>query len=139
MNQDNSCHLEGHVSGDCWTRYRSQPGGQRGQVRFWLVVARMESPAYPDQLLCAIEPKTVEELEHFTREIRSGRRLSMSGHARSLNAGIQLEDRAVVVFVAESCGFDGAAAAAVHHRIRVVGKMAAAGEAAQPELLEGPK
>lgn len=131
----NICHLEGVVQGENWTRWKPN---ERGQVRFWLGVSRDLAGEGLDVLLCAIEPKTVEEVTLYERELRAGRTVQVQAAARSLAAILARpqEDYPVVIFVAESCGFDGGKTHGVHDRkhVRPTGKMAAAGDDSGAEL-----
>ena len=132
MNAANICHLEGTVQsfplyGDNWTRYNRH---QRGQVRFWLGVSRELAGDGLDMLLCAIEPRSAEELRHYDGELRGGRTVQLAAVARALHQHeTPGESTPGVIFVAESCGFDGSSARAVHQGWRPArGKMAAAGD-----------
>lgn len=148
MDPQNSVSLEGTVqadtlSGSAWTRWK--PGG-RGQVRFWLAVSRELAGEGYDVLLCAIEPKSPNEIERLERELKAGRTVHISGKARRMQPSGQIraeEDSMSVIFVAETCGLDGAPPADAHkvgiphRRHHAHGKMAAAGDVEfdQPELL----
>lgn len=129
-NPANLCQLQGVVHGECWTRWRSpRQGVARGQVRFWLSVARELAGEGVDLLLCAIEPKDELELKHYEAEIAGGRTVHLVARATAM-ADTPAEERPCVVFVAESCGFGGAPAVDVHARpkFRAHGKVAAAGD-----------
>jgi hypothetical protein len=141
MTTSNSCHLEGVVQayslyGDNWTRYNRH---QRGQVRFWLGVSRELAGDGLDVLLCAIEPKDADELRHYQEEIRGGRTLQLQAHAKAIQqTDMPGESMPGVIFVAESCGFDGREAHPVHHKHKPIGKMAAAGDDSGAELPLNP-
>lgn len=143
MNAQNMCHLEGVVQefpfyGANWSR--CNPRG-RYQVRFWLGVSRELAGDGLDLFLCAIEPRTQEELTHYTTEIRGRRAVSLNGTARDLqNAEVPGESSALVIFVAESCAFDGQEMHQVHERKPArQGKMAAAGDDSGDELKLTPQ
>lgn len=142
MTQDNYCHLAGVVRefplyGANWTRYNRNA---RGQVRFWLGVARDLAGQGMDLLLCAIEPRDASELLHYERELQGGRQVQLTAAARAVHDGdIPGESTPSVIFVAESCGFDGREALPVHQKHKVAGKMAAAADDSGAELpLGGP-
>ena len=129
-NHANLCHLEGIVRPDAggvhdsWTRYSSC---NQGQIRFWLEVPRLMSGV--DLLLCAIEIHSADDLHQYEEQLVRGRQVQLQARAYSLvDATHPNEARASVVFVAGSCGFDGAAQAAIQRRPRLTGKMAAAGD-----------
>lgn len=132
MNPDNVIHLDGAVRGDCWTRW---PVKKPGQVRFWLAVSRALAGEGNDVFLCAIQPKSAEEVLALQKEIRDGRRVRINGEAHAV--GEQIEERAGVIFIAEACGLDGAEVRNAHtlHK-RAHGKCAAAGDADAAEATE---
>lgn len=133
MTPDNVILLDGTVHGDAWTRW---PVRKPGQVRFWLAVSRELAGEGCDVFLCAIQPKTAEEVFALEREIRAGRHVRI--HAEAHTVGDATEERPGVIFIAEECGFDGAPpknAHAIHKRVRAHGKCAAAGDVELP--LEG--
>lgn len=126
MNPDNVIHLDGAVRGDCWTRW---PVKKRGQVRFWLAVSREFAGEGNDVFLCAIQPKSPEEVFTLEREIRDGRRVRINAEAHQV--GDAIEDRPGVIFIAEECGLDGGEpknAHTLHRRLQAHGKCAAAGD-----------
>jgi len=140
MNPHNRVELVGTVHADVhngasWTRWK--PGG-RGQVRFWLAVSRDLLGDGYDLLLCAIEPQTAQEVDRLEREIRAGRTVHLVAQARQpiVSGKMLQEDSTCVIFVAETCGFDGHEPVNAHkvgiHK-RPHGKMAAANDL---ELLE---
>lgn len=137
MNADNMCHLQGWVQnyplyGPCWTRYNRH---QRGQVRFWLGMTRELAGDGLDVVLCAIEPRTAEELVHYQEELRAGRSVQITATAHSLVDQVPGESTPGVIFVAESCGFDGRPVAGVHHvPKKATGKMAAANDPSELPL-----
>lgn len=146
MNSDNHVHLSGTVhvqpiTGASWTCWKPGPGA-RGQVRFWLAVSRDLAGEGYDILLCAIEPKTADEVRRLELEFRGGRTVEIDARARQLAKDVD-ERHSNVIFIAETCGFDGAAAVSAHkvgiphRRHHAHGKMAAAGdvEPEQPDLL----
>lgn len=131
--------LEGTIfsdrhSGSCWTRWT--PGG-RGKVFFWLAVSRDLAGDGFDLLLCAVEPKTAPEIRVLEAELRAGRTVHLNAFARQL-AKDPTEQSSSVIFIAETCGLDGAAAVDVHRvgnmrKKCAHGKMAAAGDV-EPEF-----
>ncbi len=138
MNAANLVHLDGTVHGDCWTRWKKHDG----QVRFWLEVSRDVADG-TDIFLVAIAPKSAEEVYRLQREIRNGRSCSLAAAAHSLvhlDAPLtHQEERPGVIFVAESCGLDGAQERNAHQvgavrRHRLTGKMAAANDDSGLEL-----
>ena len=145
MNPDNQVHLSGtvhshHITGPAWTCWK--PGAcARGQVRFWLAVSRDLAGEGFDIFLCAIEPQTAPEVVRLERELKAGRTVQIDARARQLSKDAD-ERRSHVIFIAETCGFDGQAAVNAHkvgiphRRHSAHGKMAAAGdvEPEQPEL-----
>lgn len=140
MNPDNVIHLDGTVQGDAWTRW---PVKRPGQVRFWLAVSRELAGEGMDVFLCAVAPRSAEELYALEREIRAGRRVRINAEARR-TSGALFEDEPGVIFIAEECGFDGAEARnahTLHRRHAAHGKCAAAGDvdgaAAELPLLGG--
>jgi len=139
MNTDNIVHLDGCVAvvsqQPSWTRYK--PGG-RGQVRFWLAVSRAIAGMGVDIFLCAIEPRTEQEIRHYEEQLRPARRVTLTAEARTVD--VQPNEKSPgVIFVAEECAFDGAQVQPVHphKRHRLTGKMAAAGEHMEDEPLFG--
>lgn len=132
MNPDNVIHLDGSVQGDCWTRW---PVRKPGQVRFWLAVSRDLAGEGNDVFLCAIQPKTAEEVFALEREIRAGRRVRINATAHTV--GDATEEHPGVIFIADECGFDGGEpknAHTVHKRHAAHGKCAAAGDTDAAEL-----
>lgn len=139
MNAANLVHLDGTVHGDCWTRWKARAG----QVRFWLEVSRNLAGDGCDLLLVAIAPRSAEEVYRLQRELRDGRSCSVAAAARSL---VQMdrplqhqENLPGVIFVAESCGLDGAHERNAHqvgavHRHRLHGKLAAVADDTGLEL-----
>lgn len=135
----NFVHLEGTLQGNCWTRWKSR---ERGQVRFWLGVSRHLAGDGLDLLLCAIEPKSAEEVWRLQTELREGRSCSLQASVHSLvDADRPLahqETAPGVIFVAETCGMDGRAEHSAHrvgiHRRHAHGKLAAAGDDAELPL-----
>jgi hypothetical protein len=145
MNPANSVQLQGIVQEDSrdgmsnWTRYR-QNG--HAQVRFWLAVSRDTAGDGWDVLLCAIEPRSGEELLRLERELTRGRTVKLCAIARSLQPSDNPhEDNPGVIFIAEECGLDGKEASSAHRvgcaarKHHAHGKMAAAGDVEQEELL----
>ncbi len=134
MNADNLIHLDGTVRGDCWTRW---PVKKPGQVRFWLAVSRELMGEGVDVFLCAIQPRSAEEVYALEREIRDNRRVRINAAAQAVGCDM-IEDRPGVIFIAEECGLDGSAARNVHalHRHRAHGKCAAAGDMEGAEATE---
>lgn len=139
MNAANLVHLDGTVHGDCWTRWKARAG----QVRFWLEVSRDLAGDGCDLFLVAIAPESADEVWRLQREIRDGRSCSVAAAAKSLvklDAPLQhQENQPGVIFVAESCGLDGAQERNAHqvgalHRPRAHGKMAAANDDTGLEL-----
>lgn len=137
MNEANIVHLEGSVAfvpgyEHNWTRWK--PKG-RGQVRFWLSVSREFAGDGFDIFLCAIEPRADEELKRYEQELRAGRMVKITASARAVSLVTREADTSVI-FVAEECGFDGAAPAAAHRprHVQVKGKLAAAGDMEGAEL-----
>lgn len=126
-------HVHERMKGPSWTRWKPGPGA-RGQVRFWLAVSREFLGEGYDLLLCAIEPKTAGEVDRLEAEIRAGRTVHLSAQARQLSVyGKEIDENSVcVVFVAETCGFDGREEIGAHNvgirRRRAHGKMAAAND-----------
>jgi len=140
---NNLCHLEGTVQaysmyGDNWTRWRSpRQGIARGQVRFWLALSRELAGDGLDVVLCAIEPCDEIEVKRYQEEIRGGRTVRLEARACSMaDPEHPGESSPGVVFVAESCGFDGAKPHDVHSRkhLRPQGKLAAAADDSVGEL-----
>lgn len=133
MNPDNFCNLTGCVQDEPWTRWRApRQGVPRGQIRFWLQVSRELAGDGCDRLLCAIEPKDEAEFRRYEQELRSGRTVHLVAQACSTDT--PTEGQPGVIFVAESCGFDGQETQHVHHKHRQTGKMAAAGDDSGAEL-----
>lgn len=135
MNPDNLTRLDGTLHGSPWTRW---PSRERGQVRFWLSVARDLAGDGYDLFLVAIEPRRAEEVRRLEEELRDGRRVIVYARARSLidlDVPLRAQERAPgVIFLADECGPDGLASrsahelGAPHRRHRPHGKMAAAGD-----------
>lgn len=146
MNPQNQVEFVGSVHADpiagaAWTRWKK---GGRGQVRFWLAVSRELMGDGFDVFLCAIEPQTAPEVDRLALQLTAGRTVHLFAQARRVEAdlhGMNEENSMTVIFVAETCGFDGAEpfsahkVGIVHRRHHAHGKMAAAGDT-EPELLE---
>lgn len=139
MNAANLVHLDGTIHGECWTRWKARDG----QVRFWLEVSRDLAGDGTDLFLVAIAPKSAEEVFRLEREIRNGRSCAIAATARSLvqlDAPLQHQEKMpAVIFVAESCGLDGAhernaRQLGAHPRHRLHGKLAAANDDSGLEL-----
>ena len=139
MNPANQVRLEGTLAGDCWTRWKAR---DRGKVMFWLAVSRELAGDGFDRLLCAIEPKSPEEVYRLERELVDGRAVKLEAEAR-MAVEHPTEAAPGVLFVAECCGIDGQAPRSAHNvglpprRIHAHGKAAAAGDD-QPELPIAP-
>lgn len=131
MNAANSCQLQGTIQSfglydDNWTRYNRQA---RGQIRFWLGLPRELAGGGIDVVLCAIEPRTAEELRDFQDQLLGGRAIRLCASARSLVAEMPGESTPGVIFVAESCEFESSPAATPPAKhTRATGKMAAAAD-----------
>lgn len=144
MNPANLIDLEGTIVSDpregaCWTRWKA---GGRGQARFWLAVSRDLAGEGFDAFLCAIEPKTADEVRRLEHELRVGRTVHLHATARSLmRKDVYDENSPSVIFVAEECSLDGQAVRNAHRigygprKHHEHGKMAAAGEAVQQDEL----
>lgn len=140
MNQCNLVHLEGTIHGQNWSRYKRP---DRGQVRFWLAVSRDLAGEGYELLLCAIEPKSADEIYRLERELGDGRSIVLNASAHSL---IDIdrppqETSPGVIFIAEEVGLAGGAIRSAHsvgsppRRHHAHGKMAAAGDDLQlPDL-----
>lgn len=134
MNLDNIVHLVGTIEGACWSRWKSK---ERGSVRFWLAVSRELAGDGVDRLLCAIEPHSADEVWRLERELTAGRTVRLEAQARQAAPDVN-EAAPGVVFVAECCGLDGADPRSAHNlgrRAAAHGKLAAAGDVEQAELL----
>lgn len=149
MNPANVVQLEGTIQEDVrngvtWSRYRVNG---HAQIRFWLAVSRELMGEGWDVLLCAIEPRNADELLRLERELTRGRTVKLNAIARSLcKQDNPHEDNPGVIFIAEECGLDGAAAHSAHRigcaprKSHAHGKMAAAGDVEELALpLEDPK
>ncbi len=137
MNPANTVTLEGTIRDDVrngpnWSRYRVNG---HAQVRFWLAVSRDLAGEGWDTLLCAIEPRTGDEVLRLQRELTTGRTVKICAIARSLtDPDLPDESHPGVIFIADECELDGNDARSAHRlgcaarRHHAHGKMAAAGD-----------